>query len=102
MSFRSIKKPGHYLRHRNFKAHIDLNDGSKLFKNDASFIVRKNKFYSGYCAFESSNYPSYFLRHQGYRIKLHREETSELYRMDASFLVSTVGELYLFTNIFGV
>jgi hypothetical protein len=88
VSFQSIKDEKKYLRHQNFilKLHpVDLT--SELYKNDASFIVRKSYYFPGYASFESVNYPGYFLRHQDYTIKLHKEEPlDELFKKDASFM----------------
>ncbi|MGE5289672.1 MAG: arabinofuranosidase catalytic domain-containing protein, partial [Micromonosporaceae bacterium] len=36
-SFESINKPGYYLRHQNFQFHLQPNDGSTLFSQDATF-----------------------------------------------------------------
>ena len=87
VSFQSVKDSNKYLRHQNFILKLHTIDSySDLFKNDASFIIRENKYYPGYVSFESVNYPGFFLRHQDYTLKLHKEEPSiELYRKDASF-----------------
>jgi non-reducing end alpha-L-arabinofuranosidase len=37
VSFESVNKPGYYLRHQNFVLHLQPNDGSTLFANDATF-----------------------------------------------------------------
>ncbi|XP_047140331.1 uncharacterized protein LOC124815603 [Hydra vulgaris] len=105
ISLQSVKENNKYLRHQNYilKLHsVDFN--SELYKNDASFIIRENKYYPRYISFESTNYPGYFLRHQGYIVKLHREESNvELYRKDASFRlvqlgVSLIGTRYSFRS----
>jgi hypothetical protein len=81
-----------YLRHQDFILKLHPVDNSELFKNDASFIIRNDKYYPGYISFESTNYPGYFLRHQGYTVKLHKEEPSvELYKKDASFRLVQLG-----------
>ena len=36
VSFESINKPGSYLRHQNFQYHLQPNDGSSLFAQDAT------------------------------------------------------------------
>ncbi|XP_065640237.1 uncharacterized protein LOC136072813 isoform X1 [Hydra vulgaris] len=69
---------------------------SNLFKNDASFIIRPNKYYPGYVSLESTNYPGYFLRHQGFTVKLQKEQPQEeFYRRDASFRIVQLGISYI-------
>lgn len=92
-SLQSVERPEHYLRHRNFLVHLDASDGSELFKNDASFFMRANKYFPGYTSLESCNFPGHFLRHQNYKMKLHKEDSSQLFKMDASFLSSSVCKL---------
>ena len=43
ISFESLNFPGYFLRHRNFKLYLERNDGSPLFKNDASFGLSQPK-----------------------------------------------------------
>lgn len=52
---------------------------------DASFYIRRNRFFPGYDAFESSAQPNTFLRHQGFRVKLHEVTNTALYKNDASY-----------------
>ncbi|XP_002165874.3 uncharacterized protein LOC100204823 isoform X1 [Hydra vulgaris] len=105
ISLQSVKENNKYLRHQNFifKLHsADFN--SELYKNDASFIIRENKYYPRYISFESTNYPGYFLRHQDFTVKLNKEEPNvELYRKDASFRlvqlgISLIGTRYSFRS----
>jgi Alpha-L-arabinofuranosidase B (ABFB) domain len=37
VSLESVNLPGYYLRHRNFEIRLDRNDGSTLFRQDATF-----------------------------------------------------------------
>ncbi|GIE75325.1 hypothetical protein Aph02nite_12750 [Actinoplanes philippinensis] len=37
VSLESVNFPGYYLRHRNFEIRLDRNDGSALFRQDATF-----------------------------------------------------------------
>lgn len=75
---------GKYLRHRNFVLRADRNDGSSLFKQDATFCPRDSS-YSGAKMLESVNYPGYFLRHQNFVVRLERFEYSSQYQADSSF-----------------
>ncbi len=61
-SFESRNFPGEYLRHSSSRIHKDPNDGSDLFKADATFCARGGLSGVGY-SFEAYNYPNHFLRH---------------------------------------
>ncbi|WP_416984006.1 AbfB domain-containing protein [Streptomyces sp. T028] len=75
---------GRYLRHRNFVLRADSNDGSYLFKQDATFCSRSSS-YSGAVMLESVNYPGRYLRHKDFQIRLDRYQDSSLYRADSAF-----------------
>ncbi|WP_405838836.1 AbfB domain-containing protein [Streptomyces sp. NBC_01518] len=75
---------GSYLRHRNFILRAERNDGSPLFKQDATFCPRPSP-YSGAVMLESVNYPGRFLRHQNFQLRLDRYQDSTLYRSDSAF-----------------
>ncbi|MFD4504775.1 AbfB domain-containing protein [Streptomyces sp. NPDC058457] len=81
-SFRT--SDGKYLRHRNFLLRADGNDGSSLFKQDATFCARTSS-YSGAVMLESVNYPGRYLRHQNFQLKLVSYQNSDLYRADSAF-----------------
>ncbi|MFJ5994574.1 AbfB domain-containing protein [Streptomyces sp. NPDC092370] len=75
---------GRYLRHRSFVLVANTNDGSSLFRQDATFCPRSWSP-SGPVALESVNYPGRFLRHRDFRLRLDPYENSHLYRSDVSF-----------------
>ncbi|MCD9873925.1 AbfB domain-containing protein [Streptomyces guryensis] len=75
---------GTYLRHRNFLLRSERNDGSSLFKQDATFCPRASA-YSGAVMLESVNYPGRFLRHQNFQLKLDPFQNSSLYLADSAF-----------------
>lgn len=75
---------GTYLRHRDFLLRDERNDGSSLFKRDATFCPRPSA-YPGAVMFESVNYPGRFLRHQNFQLKLDPYQNSSLYRADSAF-----------------
>jgi len=78
---------GRFLRHRYGKVHFDKNDGSNLFKWDATFYLRPNVFRHGYHSLEASNYRGAYLRHSYMRVILNYPDGTELYKDDASFLL---------------
>lgn len=75
---------GAYLRHRDFVLRSERNDGSSLFRQDATFCPRGSK-YSGAVMLESVNYPGRYLRHQNFQLKLDPYQYSDLYRADSAF-----------------
>ncbi|MEU6357642.1 AbfB domain-containing protein [Streptomyces sp. NPDC047072] len=76
---------GKYLRHSNFVLRAARNDGSSLFKQDATFCPRASSYSSGAVMLESVNYPGYFLRHKNFIVRLERFEYSSQYLADSSF-----------------
>lgn len=60
-SFESVNKPGSYLRHQNFQLHLQPNDGSTLFSQDATFCRQPGNSGSG-TSFRSVNFPDRYLR----------------------------------------
>ncbi|MET9682612.1 AbfB domain-containing protein [Streptomyces coeruleorubidus] len=75
---------GRYLRHRSFVLVEDTDDGSALFRKDATFCPRPSAS-SGAVMLESVNYPGRFLRHRNFQLRLERYEHSALYVADSSF-----------------
>nr|WP_277441816.1 AbfB domain-containing protein [Streptomyces sp. SPB162] len=59
-SFESRNYPGEYLRHQDFRVRRTPNDGSALFKADATFCAVQG---SGGVRFSASNIPGSYLRH---------------------------------------
>ncbi|CAK8691440.1 unnamed protein product [Clavelina lepadiformis] len=92
VSFQSLTKPESYLRHRNYLLHLDRYQNKDLYRNDATFMPRRNLFYEGYTVFESINFRDYYIRHQNYRLKISREDRSTLLHKDASFLALSLGK----------
>lgn len=87
VSFRA--DDGSYLRHSGYLLWAHINDGSDLFKKDATFIplvgiADKSKY-----SFRSYNYPRHYIRHQGYRVKI-SDEVNSYFNADVTWdLVDT-------------
>ncbi|KOX00122.1 alpha-L-arabinofuranosidase [Streptomyces sp. NRRL B-1140] len=77
---------GRYLRHRSFVLVADKNDGSALFRQDATFCPRVWSR-STTVSLESVNYPGRFLRHRNFQLRLDPFENSHQYYSDASFQI---------------
>ena len=75
---------GRYARHQNFRLRVDRNDGSQLFKQDATFCPRRS-FQADAIMLESVNYPGRFLRHKDFVLRLDPMENSRLYWSDTAF-----------------
>ncbi|MER7571389.1 glycoside hydrolase family 43 protein [Streptomyces sp. NPDC126514] len=82
-SFRDAS--GAYLRHYDFRARFDSNNGTTAFARDATFIARTGTA-TGALRFESYNYPGRYLRHYGYQLRVERSDGTDLFRQDSSFL----------------
>jgi hypothetical protein len=87
VSFESKNFPGHYLRHSNFELRLDNNDGSDLFKKDATFKLAAPQA-AGACpvwsSFPSLNYPDRFIRHSNFLLYL-QAGSGEPFGSDATF-----------------
>jgi hypothetical protein len=63
VSLESTNFPGYFLRHRNFELYVERNDGSAVFRGDASFFRRAGLANSAGVSFESSNFAGRYIRH---------------------------------------
>jgi RNA polymerase sigma factor (sigma-70 family) len=82
ISFRA--RDGRYLRHSSWRLRLSQDEGTALFRGDATFCVRAGPV-SGSVSFESSNYPGWFLRHRGRELWVDQSDGSPEFRADASF-----------------
>ena len=90
ISFESVDKPAHYLRHYGYMIYLEPKDGGRnphIFDEDATFYLRKDKFFKCYYSYESVNYPGYYIRHEGFMLKISKEIDTDLYKNDASFKI---------------
>jgi hypothetical protein len=75
---------GSYLRHSSFRIQLAADDGSTLFKQDATFCPRPGSV-SGSVSFESYNYPGRYLRHRNFELWVDPYADSTGFRNDSSF-----------------
>ena len=61
VSFESVNKPGSYLRHQNFQFHLQPDDGSTLYSQDATFCPQPGNSGQG-MSFQSVNFAGRYLR----------------------------------------
>lgn len=86
VSLESVNYRGHYLRHQNFRIKLNENDGSELFRKDASFVMREyDSVEKGWWYFESVNFPNHYIRHQNFELWLARTDRSQLFLLDSLF-----------------
>jgi len=92
ISFESVTKPKHFLRHSNFIIRLDPYQDTELYKKDASFRPRSG-FASKMClSFESVNYPNHYIRHKNFNLVLELIPTSgnpvdlALFMSDSTFM----------------
>ncbi|GAA3772034.1 hypothetical protein GCM10022225_69230 [Plantactinospora mayteni] len=84
VSFRA--EDGRYLRHSSWRLRLSGDEGSRLFRGDATFCVRAGTA-PGSVSLESSNYPGWFLRHRNLELWVDRATDNPGFRTDASFRV---------------
>jgi hypothetical protein len=82
ISFRA--QDGRYLRHSSWRLRLSQDEGTELFRGDATFCVRVGSV-SDSVSLESSNYPGAFVRHRRSELWVDRSDGSPEFRADASF-----------------
>lgn len=92
-SFESVDTPGSFIRHSNWELHVDTNDDSKGFAEDATFCPQDGLNGQGN-SFRSWSYPTHFWRHYestGYIASnggVHAWDTADTFNDDVSWEVS--------------
>ncbi|MFY1593530.1 family 43 glycosylhydrolase [Micromonospora sp. WMMD737] len=75
-SLESTNLPGHYLRHRDFALYVERDDGSTLFRGDASFHRRSGLAAGAGLSLESQNFPGRYVRHRAGLLQLEAVSSS--------------------------
>ena len=89
ISLESVNYPGYYLRHQGFRIKLQKNDGSDLFKKDATFVVESpnaSGASANWVSFRSVNYPDRYIRHRSFHLYLESGQT-ELFNQDSTFAI---------------
>ncbi|MFC7614371.1 AbfB domain-containing protein [Actinokineospora soli] len=86
VSLESTNFPGYYLRHRGFELWVERDDGSALFRGDASFTRRAGLASASAVSFESLNFPGRYLRHRDSRLYL-EPVADAVGRADATYVL---------------
>ena len=87
VSFESVNSPGRYLRHSGYNLRLDPNDGTSVFRADATFYPTAGLGDSSWTSFRSYNFPDRYIRHYEYalRIDVLSPSSSATARQDATF-----------------
>ncbi|MFE5492213.1 sigma-70 family RNA polymerase sigma factor [Streptomyces virginiae] len=81
---------GRYLRHHYLRLRLSTDDGSALFREDATFCPRPGAV-AGSVTLQSHNYPGTVLRHRDGGIWLDGSDGTRAFAGQASFIVRTPG-----------
>ncbi|GAA3682007.1 hypothetical protein GCM10022267_80910 [Lentzea roselyniae] len=87
VSFESVNYPGHFLRHYGYDFVLAPDDGSTVFRADATFRRVAGLADSSWTSFQSYNFPDRYIRHQNYLLRLD-PITDATGRGDATFRVT--------------
>ncbi|TKK83875.1 alpha-L-arabinofuranosidase [Herbidospora galbida] len=88
VSFESVNRPGSYLRHWDYAMRLDPNDGSAVFRADATFYRVAGLADGTWSSFRSYNFPTRYLRHYDYLLRVDPISTATE-RQDATFRVTS-------------
>jgi beta-xylosidase len=87
VSFESVDRPGHYLRHFNYDFTLARNEGTARFAADATFRRVAGLADSSAVSFQSFNFPDRYIRHFNYLLRLDPVSTATD-RADATFRIT--------------
>jgi hypothetical protein len=76
---------GRYLRHADYRIRLHSDDGSALFRADATFCAQPGSA-TGSVLLQSHNYPGYYLHGRGSELWIDRWQDSSDFRRACSFL----------------
>lgn len=77
---------GRYLRHRDLRLRLSANDGSELFREDATFCARPGAV-AGSVTLHAHNYPGSVIRHRDGGIWLDGSDGTRTFAGQASFIM---------------
>ncbi|MET0419072.1 MAG: AbfB domain-containing protein, partial [Actinoplanes sp.] len=81
-SFRT--SDGRYLRHASWRLRLDLDQGTPLFRGDATFCVGDGAA-AGTVTLEASNYPGWYVHHRGSELWVDQTDGSTGFLTETSF-----------------
>jgi RNA polymerase sigma factor (sigma-70 family) len=72
-----------YLRHSSWRLRLDPDQGTPLFRGDATFCIGDGAT-DGTVMLEASNYPGWFVHHRGNQMWVDQTDGSQVFRTEAS------------------
>lgn len=93
LSFESVDTPGSFIRHSNYELMLDVNDGSILFAQDATFCPETALNGAGTNVIRSWSYPARYWRHYNALVYIagnsgpHDFDNPTLFNDDVSFAI---------------
>jgi hypothetical protein len=75
---------GRYVRHMFWRVRLSADEGTALFRGDATFCVRPGPV-PGSLSLESANYRGWYLRHRGSELWVDQSDGSAAFGSDAAF-----------------
>ena len=87
VSFESVDQPGYYLRHYEGKLIISQDDGSEIFKQDATWRMSAGLADPDGASFASYNISGTYMRHFNSYLMISPVST-ELEKADATFMLA--------------
>jgi hypothetical protein len=91
VSFQSVNFPTRYLRHFNYALRTDVNDGTAVFRADATFYRVAGFADATWASFRSYNFRDRYLRHANNLLRIDpiTSASSTTDRQDATFRVGS-------------
>ncbi len=84
VSLESTATPGQWLRHYGYRLRLGTNDGSEIFKADATFCPELGLTGTG-ISLRSKNYPERVVRHRSFELWIDPQTTDAAFTASASF-----------------
>jgi len=80
----SFRAPnGRYLRHASWRLRLDPDQGTPLFRGDATFCIGKGAT-AGTVTLEASNYPGWYVHHRGSELWVDQTDRSAAFHTETS------------------
>ncbi len=83
-----MNPPGYYLRHHHMPLTLQRDDGTAIFKGDATFCGRAGLAGGDTASFESCDLLGRYLRHYNYKMRLDLKASASAFASGDSFTVT--------------
>lgn len=89
VSFELASTPGQWLRHRSYRLRLGANDGTALFKNDATFCPESGVT-AGSVRLRSHNYPTMLVHARNGEVWVDTDVSGDAFRAESSLVIEPV------------